>query len=92
MRGPKSDTLGEMQDTSPEMQRRYYAHLGAMSSAERVARLVALTRATIDLAIAGIKLSVPDATPRMLTAHLAYRRYGRAVAERFFPDIFPPSA
>ena len=79
----------DVQDTAPAMQVRYFRHLAALSPAQRSGLLVQLIQATVDLSLAGIKQQFPGATPRALDAHLAYRRYGREIAERHFPDVYP---
>jgi hypothetical protein len=73
------------------MQSRYFGHLAALSITQRTQLLVQLIQSTADLALAGIKQQFPGATTRALDAHLAYRRYGRAIAERYFPDVYPPA-
>jgi hypothetical protein len=83
--------VSSVRDTSTAMQARYFGHLAKLSLAQRAERLVQLTTATLDLARAGIKQQLPDATPRVIDAHLAYRQYGRAIVERYFPDVYPPS-
>jgi hypothetical protein len=80
-----------MLDTSPAMQQVYYKHLAQLSPAQRLERLVRLNEALLALIHAGIKQQHPSATERELDAHVADRRYGRDVAARFFPDVFPPT-
>jgi hypothetical protein len=81
-----------VRDTPPALQQRYYEHLARLSPAQRLERLLQLNQALTDLALAGIQERFPDATARVQQAHLADRRYGRAIALRFFPDVFGEKA
>lgn len=80
-----------MRDTSPAMQQRYFEHLARLSPAQRLDRLLQLNQAVTDLALAGIRQRWPGASDRVQQARLAERRYGKAVAVRFFPEVFAES-
>lgn len=76
-----------MQDTSPAAERRYFELLKAQTPLQRLNTAVRLSEAVRVLARAGILQTYPDATPDEVNARLAERLYGRAVAERLFPDV-----
>ena len=76
-----------MLDTSPAMRRRYAELLAARSPQQRLATMVALTRAVQTMTRAGIRLRHPDASARELEARYAARVYGAVVARRLFPDV-----
>jgi hypothetical protein len=71
-------------DTSAAAERRYFELLRRKSPSERVEMTIRLNRAVRDLAVAGVKLRHPYATPLELRRGLAERLYGREVAERLF--------
>jgi hypothetical protein len=48
---------------------------------------MSLNRAVRTMAVAGIRATFPNATPREIQARLAARMYGAAVARRFFGDV-----
>ena len=73
-------------DTSPKANARYFELLRQAGPARRLEICVGLSRATRELAIAGIKKAHPD---RLLSADelrqkLAERLYGAEVARRVF--------
>ncbi len=79
------------QDTHPASLVRYHELLRAQAPHERLAQMVALTRMTRELAIAGIRSRHPEASPSEVRARLIVRLYGRRIAERLCRDV-PPDA
>ena len=78
--------LASVSDTSPKANARYFELLRQAGPERRLAICLGLSRATRDLAIAGIKQAHPD---RLLSADelrqkLAERLYGAEVARRVF--------
>jgi hypothetical protein len=75
-----------VEDTSAKANRRYFELLRQAGPAQRLAICASLTRATRELAMAGIRASYPEGTlsPRDLNQHLAERLYGAKVARRLF--------
>lgn len=79
--------LGEMLDTSPDERARYFAMLARLTRADRARKVAALSRATRDLARAGIRLSRPDATAAEIELELVARLYGPAIAGKLAPYL-----
>lgn len=75
-----------MEDTSAKANRRYFELLRQAGPAKRLAIAASLTRATRELALAGIKAAHPGRplSDRELRQHLAERLYGAKVARRLF--------
>ncbi len=74
-------------DTTPEAWARYVELVSAQRPTERLAVAASLSRATREVAIAGIRARHPRATPREIQYHLARRLYGREIAERLFGPL-----
>ncbi|MDQ2679325.1 MAG: hypothetical protein M3Y51_11320 [Actinomycetota bacterium] len=72
----------ELDDTDPEVRRRQIASIKAMTSAERVALADELSTAVIELSIADVRASSPDATGVQLLREVTARRFGRELADR----------
>jgi hypothetical protein len=86
--GTARGNLTIVSDTSPKSNARYFELLRQAEPGRRLAICVGLSRATRELAIAGIKQAHPD---RLLSDHelrqkLAERLYGTEVARRVFSD------
>ncbi|MFN8512778.1 MAG: hypothetical protein U0232_02580 [Thermomicrobiales bacterium] len=64
------------EDTSPDVERFLIDAYRKMSGAEKIARVRALNRTTIALALANIRQQHPDADEREVLLRLAVRRYG----------------
>jgi hypothetical protein len=79
-------TFAFVEDTSPRANARYFELLRQASPAKRLEICASLTRATRELAIAGIKAANPDRTfsQQELRVKLAERIYGQEVALRVF--------
>jgi hypothetical protein len=75
-----------VEDTSAKANRRYFELLTQAGPAKRLAICASLTRATRELAMAGIKAAHPGRTlsNRELRQQLAERLYGTKVARRLF--------
>jgi hypothetical protein len=75
-----------VQDTSAKANRRYFELLRQTEPAQRLAICASLTRATRELALAGIRALHPERTlgPREVNRQLAERLYGAKVARRLF--------
>jgi hypothetical protein len=71
-----------LRDTHPAAHARYHELLRAQAPHQRLAQAVALTRATRQLAVAGIRQRHPMASDEEVRARLVVRLYGRDVAER----------
>jgi hypothetical protein len=71
--------LGEMLDTSPEAQRRYFERLAQLTPSARLALMRQSSRMIRQLAEATIRRDHPDASPDEVRARLAVRLYGREV-------------
>jgi hypothetical protein len=74
-------------DTTAGAQARYHELLKARTPAAKLAIAMSLTRSVRELAMAGIRAQFPHASDRELTARLAERMYGVAVARRLFDRI-----
>ncbi len=64
------------EDTSPKVERFLIDGYRRMSGDEKVARVWALNRLTLNLALADIRQRHPDADDREMLLRLAVRRYG----------------
>jgi hypothetical protein len=78
--------LAFVRDTSPKANARYFELLRQAGPERRLAICLGLSRATRELAIAGIKRSHPDRvfSDHELRQKLAERLYGAEVARRVF--------
>jgi len=76
-----------MRDTSPQAESRYFELLRAQTPLQRLETAARLSRAVRELAIAGILVAHPEASPKEINAHLANRFYGRATAQRLYPGV-----
>lgn len=71
-------------DTSPEVSRYLLAAYRRMSGEEKIARVRALNRATIALALADIRQRHPQADEREVMLRLATRRHGADIVRDAF--------
>lgn len=76
-----------MDDTSQEADERYRELLRQAGPVQRLRIVGQLTRASRQMACAGIKRQYPDASPEQVQAHLTERLYGIEVRKRLFPDV-----
>jgi len=74
-------------DTSPEIERIQVECWRQMSPAEKAAIVSGLTQAVHDLALAGIRLRHPNASPREQFLRLALLTLGPDLARRVYPEI-----
>jgi hypothetical protein len=74
-------------DTSPEVERLQIERWRRMSPAEKAAIVSGLTQTACDLALAGIRLRHPDASPREQFLRLALITLGPDLARRAYPEI-----
>lgn len=76
-----------MQDTARAGSERYFELLRQAGPQRRLEICLSLSKATRDLALAGIEAAFPNRklSPAELRHHLARRLYGSAVANRHFP-------
>ena len=74
-------------DTSPEIERMQIERWRQMSAAEKAAIVSGLTQAVYDLALAGVRLRHPDASPREQFLRLALLTLGPELARRAYPEI-----
>ena len=75
-------------DTSPEAEQYLLAGYRRMSGGEKLARVWALNRLTINVALADIRQHHPDADEREMLLRLAVRRYGTSfVREQLGWDV-----
>ncbi|MGE0728428.1 MAG: hypothetical protein AB7O92_08390 [Acidimicrobiia bacterium] len=76
-------------DTSAEIQRMLDERWRAATPAEKAAQVDAMFRDCTAMALTGITLQHPDATPEEVRYQLALRRYGRELADRY--NQVPPN-
>ena len=74
-------------DTSAEVERVQIERWRQMSPAEKLAIVSGLTQAAYQLALAGVRLRYPDASPREQFLRLALITLGPALARRAYPEI-----
>ena len=79
--------FGEMLDTSADARARYFDLLARLTPAERARKVVGLSRASRELARAGIRRLRPEAGPGDVELELVVRLYGPAVARRLAPYV-----
>lgn len=78
------ETFGEMLDTSPAQRRQYYQLLRSLGPRARARKVSGLSHLVRTMALAGIRLRHPNATPEELKGRLAERLYGHVIAARVF--------
>jgi hypothetical protein len=74
-------------DTSPEIERMQIERWRQMSPAEKAAIVSGLTRAVYELALAGIRLRHPAASPREQFLRMALLTLGPDLARQAYPEI-----
>jgi hypothetical protein len=74
-------------DTPPEIEAMQIEGWRRMAATEKAALIVGLTRATFDLALAGICCRYPAASAREQFLRRAILLHGRELAARAYPDI-----
>ncbi|MBI4265712.1 MAG: hypothetical protein HY657_15160 [Acidobacteria bacterium] len=74
-------------DTSPEVERMQIERWRRMSPGEKAAIVAGLTQAVYDLALAGIRLRHPGASPREQFLRLALITLGPDLARQAYPEI-----
>lgn len=74
-------------DTSAEIERLQIERWGQMSPAQKAATVSGLTQAVRDLAVAGVRLRHPDASPREQFLRLALIILGPDLGRRAYPEI-----
>ena len=74
-------------DTAPEVERLQIERWRQMSAAEKAAIVSGLTQAVFELALAGVRLRHPDASPREQFLRLALITLGPDLAQRAYPEI-----
>jgi len=74
-------------DTSPDVERLQVERWRQMSPAEKAAIVSGLTRAVYDLALAGVRLRHPGASPREQFLRLALVTLGPDLARQAYPEI-----
>ena len=79
--------FGEMLDTAPEERAKYYEMIARLTPEERARKVAGLGRAARELARAGIRRSLPDATATEVELELVVRLYGAEVARRLAPRL-----
>ena len=74
-------------DTPLEIEQRQIEAWRRMTPAEKLELVVALSRSTSDMALAGIRDRYPDAPPREQFLRLAMLILGAELARRAYPEI-----
>jgi hypothetical protein len=74
-------------DTSPEDTARYHDMLRAMSPAQRLERMTALTKAARQKVEAEIRQRHPQASEAEVRVRFTVRLHGRDAARRLFGDV-----
>lgn len=74
-------------DTTPEVQSVVTRKLRAMTATQKLDLAIAMSRATRELAVAGIRLRHPEASDREVLLRLAIVLHGRELASAAYPDI-----
>jgi hypothetical protein len=82
-----SATLPNVDDSSEEADERYWELLRQAGPMQKLRIVGQLTRASRQMAGAGIKRQYPDASPEQIQAHLTERLYEIEVRKRLFPDV-----
>jgi hypothetical protein len=79
--------LAHSLDTSPETEQRQIERWRAMTPAEKAAIVSGLTRASFEMARAGVRHRHPNASPHEQFLRLAIVTLGPELAARAYPDI-----
>jgi hypothetical protein len=74
-------------DTSPDIEQRQIEGWRRMTPVEKLELVVALSQATNEMALAGIRVRYPDAPPREQFLRLAMLTLGTELARRAYPEI-----
>ena len=74
-------------DTPPEIEAMQIEGWRRMTPTDKAALITGLTRATFDLALAGIGVRYPAASARERFLRRAILLYGRELAARAYPDL-----
>lgn len=74
-------------DTPLDIEGRQIEEWRTMSAAQKAETVASLSRGVRDLAIAGIRLRYPNATPREQFLRLAILTLGRELAAEAYPEI-----
>jgi len=74
-------------DTSPDIEQRQVEAWQRMSPAEKAHLVTALSHATFELGLAGVRQRFPHASEREVFLRLAIVRFGRDLAVRAYPEI-----
>jgi hypothetical protein len=74
-------------DTSPEIERMQVEAWQQMSSAQKAAQVSGLTRAAVDMTLAGIRQRYPAASTREVRLRFAVLTLGPDLARAAFPDV-----
>jgi len=75
------------QDTAPDAERLQIERWRRMSAAEKAAIVSGLTQAVYDLALAGVRLRYPNASPREQFLRLALITLGPDLARQVYAEI-----
>jgi len=82
----KSPSFGRVLDTAPRASDVQTARWREMSDRQKAALVASLTRATRQMAEAGIAARYPDASPRERFLRLAMLQLGLALAVQVYPE------
>lgn len=74
-------------DTSPEIERLQVEAWRRMSTVQKAALVSGLTRAAVDMTLAGIRQRYPAASPRDVRLRFAVMTLGPDLARAAFPDV-----
>lgn len=74
-------------DTSAETERILVDKWRAMEPAQRLGLALSLSQSVREMAIAGVRLRYPDASPREQLLRLAIAMHGRDLAAAAYPEI-----
>lgn len=74
-------------DTSLDIERRQIERWRDMSPAEKAAIITGLTRATREMALAGVRHRHPDATPHEVFLRLGVLLLGEDLARKAYPEV-----
>ena len=74
-------------DTSPEAERLQIEAWRRMSTVQKAALVSGLTRAAVDMTLAGIRQRHPSASLREVRLRFAVMTLGRDLARAAFPDV-----
>lgn len=74
-------------DTSPEIERLQVEAWRRMSTVQKAALVSGLTRAVVDMTMAGIRQRYPTASPHEVRLRFALVTLGPDLARAAFPDV-----